>query len=100
MAAAPLTSKFQAEFLRAYAELVAEPLVAPTASSEAPAVHDELAFLAPFSGFPGARASSDEEMHLWNAAQFEVPTFDYNEVCKPSTLGFLGSEPSCPRRAR
>jgi len=77
----PRSSRFKPKFLRDYAAVVARPL-APGVPSE---ITDELAFLAPYSGFPSARAPADEEMALWQAAQFEVPTFDYNDVLDPAS---------------
>ena len=87
----PRSSTFPADFLRKYADLVAEPLVAaaPSSSPVTDSVSDlagaDLAFLPPYSGFPSARAPAAEEMTLWRAAEFDIPTFDYNAVLDPTS---------------
>jgi len=79
----PRVSRFRTDFLRMYAEVVGEKLAAGARSSSA--VHEDLAFLTPYSGFPSARAPKAEEMRLWKAADFAVPTFDYTEVLDPAS---------------
>ena len=74
----PRASKFQPAFLRAYAELVAQQLAIGAPSSSA--VQDDLAFLTPYSGFPSARAPADDEIRLWRADEFDVPTFNFHEL--------------------
>ena len=81
----PRASRFPTDFLRTYGEVVGEKLSAASASEEPPVVHDDLAFLTPYSGFPSARAPNDEEMNLWKAAEFEPQSFDYNELLDPKS---------------
>ena len=83
---APRVSMFEADFLRSYAEVAAERVSAPAASVGAkPAVDDELAFLAPYCGFAGARAPSAGELSLWKADELEIPVFQHEEVLDPAS---------------
>jgi len=46
---------------------------------------DEFAFLAPYTGFAGARAATDDEQTLWRADELEMDSFDYYDVLDPSS---------------
>ena len=77
--------------------IVGEKLAAGARSSSA--VHEDLAFLTPYSGFPSARAPKAEEMRLWKAADFAVPTFDYDEVLDPASDANLNCSSRCSTTA-
>jgi len=82
----PTVSTFTADFLRTYAEFAAERIgAAPDAEVAAAVEKDEFAFLAPYTGFAGARAPADDEMTLWKAAELEIPIFDYDDVLDPTS---------------
>uniref|UniRef100_A0A7S4TAU1 trimethyllysine dioxygenase n=1 Tax=Alexandrium monilatum TaxID=311494 RepID=A0A7S4TAU1_9DINO len=81
-------SLFSANFLRAYADEVAKPLAAPTASTAA----DDIAWIKPYSGVPGALAPADEMMDLWanGPDNKEFPRISRADVAKPEgNLSFL-----------
>jgi trimethyllysine dioxygenase len=72
----PTVSTFPPQFLRVYANVVAECLIPPTPIPTTTATsttekkeeeEDEFAFLAPYTGFPGARAPLSNDITLWRA---------------------------------
>jgi hypothetical protein len=85
----PTVSTFPAAFLRAYAEVVAEPIasVQEPASEDgaaAPVLADELAWLRPYSAFQGAPAPSAASMTIWkNDGTVDLPVFDHDDVLDP-----------------
>jgi len=92
----PTVSTFPAQFLRTYANVVAECLVPPTTMSEeedVDATVDEFAFLAPYSGFPGARAPSPNDITPWRANELQrqdeddsiFPSFNYSDILDPNS---------------
>ena len=84
----PRASTFPSEFLRTYASSAAECLAQPTvkeAKAPAPTANGEFTFLAPYSGFPGARAPAADEISLWRADELEVPVFQHDEVLDPTS---------------
>ena len=81
----PRASTFEADFLRTYAEVAAERIAPPAASDAKPPVHDEFAFLSPYSGFAGARAPLPDEISLWKAEELEIPVFQHDEILDPAS---------------
>lgn len=86
----PTTSSFPADFLRAYAGVVAEPIGADAAAgnaAESADVTDELAWLRPYSAFQHAPAPTAAEMVLWKNGDgsAELPVYEYDEVLDPSS---------------
>eukprot|EP00316_Scyphosphaera_apsteinii_P004387 CAMPEP_0119313676 /NCGR_PEP_ID=MMETSP1333-20130426/29989_1 /TAXON_ID=418940 /ORGANISM="Scyphosphaera apsteinii, Strain RCC1455" /LENGTH=483 /DNA_ID=CAMNT_0007318573 /DNA_START=83 /DNA_END=1534 /DNA_ORIENTATION=+ len=78
----PTASTFQANFLRSYAEVVAETIEPSTLSDGVAAslLKDDLAWLRPFSGFKDTPAQPAEEMHLWRNDGTVLPVYDYYDV--------------------
>ena len=79
----PRASTYPSDFLHAYAKIVAEPL-SPARATLTDA-RDDFGFLAPYSGFPGARAPTADEMTLWRADEFDMPVFEYDELLDPTS---------------
>jgi alpha-ketoglutarate-dependent taurine dioxygenase len=94
----PTVSTFPPQFLRVYAHVVAECLIPPktttATSTEKEEEEDEFAFLAPYTGFPGARAPLSNDLTLWRANELQnqddssssiFPSFNYNDILNPNS---------------
>lgn len=77
-------STFDGDFLRTYADIVAEPLAA--ADKPAIATDVDVAWLKPYSGYPGAPAPRVNEMKLWkNNTDVIFGRYPYASLEEPST---------------
>ena len=86
----PRSSAFPAAFLRAYSEIVAEPIVSAPTDAPAAVLHEDLAWLSPYSAFQNSPAPSADSMVVWrNDGTVDLPVYDHDDVLNPRSSANL-----------